>query len=45
MEEPDLIGTAAARGLPDGRRRIAVVGLFTVSGPVILLCANPLPTT
>lgn len=42
VEEPDLIGTAAALGeLPDGRRRIAVVGLFLVSGAVILLCAKP----
>ncbi|WP_297826488.1 sodium:proton exchanger [Mycobacterium sp.] len=42
VEEPDLIGTAAALGeLPDGRRRIAVVGLFVASGAVILLCAKP----
>jgi cation:H+ antiporter len=42
VEEPDLIGTAAALGdLPDGRRRVAVVGLFLVSGAVILLCAKP----
>lgn len=42
VEEPDLIGAAAALGeLPDGRRRIAVVGLFLVSGAVILLCAKP----
>ncbi|BBY39759.1 sodium/calcium exchanger family protein [Mycobacterium mantenii] len=42
VEEPDLIGTAAALGeLPDRRRRIAVVGLFLISGGVILLCAKP----
>src|SRR6516165_2088534 len=38
VEEPNLIGTAAALGeLPDRGRRIAVVGLFLVSGAVILL--------
>lgn len=43
VEEPDLIGTAAALGeLPDRSRRIAVIGLFAVSGAVILLCAKPL---
>jgi cation:H+ antiporter len=42
VEEPDLIGTAAALGeLPDRVRRIAVVGLFLTSGAVILLCAKP----
>jgi cation:H+ antiporter len=42
VEEPELIGTAAALGeLPDRRRRTAVVGLFVVSGAVILLCAKP----
>jgi cation:H+ antiporter len=42
VEEPDLIGTAAALGeLPDRGRRIAVVGLFLTSGAVILLCAKP----
>jgi cation:H+ antiporter len=42
VEEPDLIGTAAALGdLPDWSRRIAVIGLFAVSGAVILLCAKP----
>jgi len=42
VEEPDLVGTAAALGeLPDGRRRAAVIGLFLVSGGVILLCAKP----
>lgn len=42
VEEPELIGTAAALGdLPDGRRRVVVVGLFLVSGAVILLCAKP----
>ncbi len=42
VEEPDLIGTAAALGqLPDRARRIAVVGLFAASGAVVLLCAGP----
>ena len=42
VEEPDLIGTAAALGeLPDLRRRVAVIGLFLVSGLVIVLCAKP----
>ena len=42
VEEPNLIGTAAALGeLPDRSRRIAVVSLFLVSGAVILLCAKP----
>ena len=42
VEEPDLIGTAAAIGeLPDRTRRIAVIGMFVVSGAVILLCAKP----
>lgn len=42
VEEPDLIGTAAALGeLPGRRRRIAVIGLFVASGVVIVLCAKP----
>lgn len=42
VEEPDLIGTAAALGeLPDRSRRVAVAGLFLVAGAVILLCAKP----
>jgi cation:H+ antiporter len=42
VEEPDLVGTAAALGeLSDRSRRIAVVGLFAASGAVILLCAKP----
>jgi cation:H+ antiporter len=42
VEEPDLIGTAAALGeLPDRSRRIAVVGMLLVSGAIILLCAKP----
>jgi len=42
VEEPDLIGTAAAIGaLPDRSRRIAVIGLFVVAGAVIVLCAKP----
>ena len=42
VEEPDLIGTAAALGeLPDRVRRVAVIGLFATSCVVILLCAEP----
>jgi cation:H+ antiporter len=42
VEEPDLIGTAAALGeLPDRARRLAVAGLFLASGAVIVLCAKP----
>ena len=42
VEEPDLIGTAAALGqLPDRARHIAVIGLFATSCVVILLCAEP----
>lgn len=42
VEEPDLIGTAAAIGeLPDRSRRGVVIGLFLASGAVILLCAKP----
>jgi cation:H+ antiporter len=42
VEEPELIGTAAALGtLPNRARRATVVGLFVVSGVVILLCAKP----
>jgi cation:H+ antiporter len=42
VEEPDLVGTAAALGeLSDRSRRVVVVSLFAVSGAVILLCAKP----
>jgi Ca2+/Na+ antiporter len=42
VEEPDLVGTAAALGeLPDRARRACVIGLFAASGAVILLCAKP----
>lgn len=42
IEEPDLIGTAAALGaLPDRSRRIMVTALFGTAGAVILLCAEP----
>ena len=42
VEEPDLVGTAAALGeLSDRSRRVVVVSLFVVSGAVILLCAKP----
>ena len=42
VEEPDLVGTAAALGhLPNRSRQITVVGLFAMSCVVILLCAAP----
>jgi cation:H+ antiporter len=42
VEEPELIGTAAALGeLPDRSRRITVTALFAVAGGVILACAAP----
>src|SRR5271165_274519 len=42
VEEPDLIGTAAAIGaLPDRTRRSVVIGLFAVAAAVILVCAEP----
>lgn len=42
VEEPDLIGTAAALGqLPQRRRRITVAALFLTAAAVILLCAKP----
>lgn len=42
VEEPDLTGTAAAIGdLPQRRRRGTVIGLFAISGVVVLLCAKP----
>jgi cation:H+ antiporter len=42
VEEPDLVGTAAAIGeLSEHRRRIVVGALFVVAGGVILLCAEP----
>jgi cation:H+ antiporter len=42
VEEPDLIGTAAAIGqLPDRTRRITVVAMFGVAAGVILVCAKP----
>lgn len=42
VEEPDLIGTAAAIGaLPDRARRLTVVALVLVAGAVILVCAKP----
>ncbi|MGH3522450.1 MAG: sodium:proton exchanger, partial [Mycobacterium sp.] len=42
VEEPDLIGTAAALGaLPDRARRATVIILFVVAAGVILLCAQP----
>ena len=42
VEEPELIGTAAAIGaLPVRVRRATVVVLFVVAGAVILLCAEP----
>ena len=42
VEEPDLIGAAAAIGdLPDRVRRITVVTMFVLAAAVILLCAEP----
>lgn len=42
VEEPELIGTAAALGaLPDRVRRIAVATLFIFAASVILVCAKP----
>lgn len=46
LEEPDLIGTAAAIGLlPDRARRRIVVALFVVAA-VVIPCSrqNPSPT-
>jgi cation:H+ antiporter len=42
VEEPELIGTAAAIGsLPDRTRRATVIALFVVAAAVILACAEP----
>jgi cation:H+ antiporter len=42
VEEPELIGTAAALGdLPDRSRRVVVVAMFVVAAAVILACAEP----
>lgn len=42
VEEPELIGTAAALGaLPTRARRTAVVTLFVTAAAVILCCAEP----
>jgi cation:H+ antiporter len=42
VEEPELIGTAAAMAvLPDRVRRVVVITLFAAAGSVILLCAAP----
>lgn len=42
VEEPELIGTAAAIGaLPTRMRRRTVVALFVTAGAVILACAEP----
>ena len=42
VEEPDLIGTAAAIGaLPHRRRRVTVVALFAIAATVVLACAEP----
>jgi cation:H+ antiporter len=42
VEEPELIGTAAAIAvLPDRVRRVVVITLFAAAGSVILLCAAP----
>jgi cation:H+ antiporter len=42
VEEPELVGTAAALGaLPDAARRIAVAALFIFAASVIVTCAKP----
>ena len=42
VEEPELIGTAAAIGaLPDRNRRTTVIALFVLAAAVILACAEP----
>lgn len=42
VEEPELMGTAAALGgLPERARRAAVITLFAVAAGVILACAKP----
>jgi len=42
VEEPELVGTAAALGaLPDRTRRIAVSALFIFAASVIVTCAKP----
>ena len=42
VEEPELIGTAAAIGaLPQRNRRTGVIALFVLAAAVILACAEP----
>jgi cation:H+ antiporter len=42
VEEPELVGTAAALGtLPDRTRRIAVCAMFICAASVIVTCAKP----
>ncbi len=42
VEEPELIGTAAALGaLPERMRRVAVAALFIIAAGVIVTCAKP----
>jgi cation:H+ antiporter len=42
VEEPELVGTAAALGaLPDRTRRIVVCALFIFAASVIVTCAKP----
>jgi cation:H+ antiporter len=42
VEEPELVGTAAALGaLPDRVRRISVTALFAFAAVVIVTCAKP----
>jgi cation:H+ antiporter len=42
VEEPELVGTAAALGaLPDRVRRVAVTALFIFAASVIVACAKP----
>jgi cation:H+ antiporter len=42
VEEPELVGTAAALGaLPDRARRVVVAALFIFAASVIVACAKP----
>jgi cation:H+ antiporter len=42
VEEPDLIGTAAAIGsLPTRARRSTVIAMFVIAAAIILICAEP----
>ena len=46
VEEPELIGAAAAIGeLPDRTRHVMVVTMFLAAATVILICAEPFATS